>query len=156
MHYYRWRRHGDPSIQGRLALPRTADCGDFAEMFWLRADRRGDTECWNWKQRLLPNGYGRINDSRNGTRPYAHRVSYELSRGSIPNGFEVHHLCGNKACVNPAHLEALSVADHRGLGWGRTHCPHGHEYTAENTYVNPKGVKVCRACNARSKRKPRR
>ena len=153
MHYYRWRRHGDPLEVGRPQLPRQAECGDFASMFWTRATVGSPDECWRWKMTLMPNGYGRINDSRNGTRPYAHRVAYELTHGPIPSGFEIHHRCKTRACVNPHHLDAMSASDHRHLNLGFTHCPRGHEYTATNTYVNPKGVNICRICLRLSRRR---
>lgn len=94
--------------------------------------------------KLMWHGYGRM--TVNGHNVNAHRVSYEVVNGPIPDGWEIHHKCENKACVNPLHLEALPLARHRAIGWGRTHCPRGHEYTADNTYVDPKGVKVCRTC----------
>ena len=72
----------------------------------------------------------------------AHRVAYELVKGKIPAGLELDHLCRNRICCNPAHLEAVTGRENslRGVSpWAKnacaTHCPRGHPYDAENTYV---------------------
>lgn len=141
MHYTRWRRYGDPLKKTRLG---TGERGTVSERFWSIIEDSGRVECWPWPLKTTVYGYGRM--GINGRNVPAHRVSYELAFGPIPDNFEVHHKCENKVCVNPAHLAAMPVAEHRALGWGRTHCPRGHEYTPENTYIDPKGVKVCRIC----------
>jgi len=92
----------------------------------------------------------------------AHRFSYQLLVGNIPEGLEIDHLCRNKICVNPAHLEAVTHltnmrrGDHnRGRHHAaKTHCPKGHEYTPENTYTSHRALsdgtvglsRFCRAC----------
>lgn len=110
------------------------------------------TECWNW-QWTKSDGYGMV-WTPNGMRR-AHRVYYERARGLIPEGYDIDHLCRNKACVNPDHLEAVPHRENvrRGMAqWAenaRTQtCKHGHPMTPENTYNNPsrKGFKVCRTC----------
>jgi hypothetical protein len=87
----------------------------------------------------------------------AHWVAYELFMGDIPEGKEVHHVCGNKACVNPKHMELVDKANHleahRGenlwlVNADKTHCINGHEYTVENTYRRPNGHRDCRICIA--------
>lgn len=70
------------------------------ERFWLKVDKSGD--CWLWKAGRDTNGYGAFE------RNTAHRTAYELSVGPIPDGLEIDHLCHVKACVNPAHLEAVT------------------------------------------------
>lgn len=81
----------------------------------------------------------------------AHRVAYELTRGPIPAGMEIDHLCRVRSCVNPDHLEAVTRGENlrrgRGKTGAQTHCKRGHELTPENTYryVNRRGY-VCRHC----------
>lgn len=68
-----------------------------------------DNGCWEWQGELNSNGYGRV--WRNNKRIMAHRGFYELHRGPIPEGLELDHLCRNKPCVNPAHLEPVTHAE---------------------------------------------
>ena len=109
--------------------------------FWARVDKSGD--CWLWTGPQA-NGYGR---AWGGERSrWAHRIAYELANGPFPDGMELDHLCRNRLCCNPAHLEVVTHAEnrHRGL---LAACRRGHPFTPENTYVSPTGVRVCRACN---------
>jgi hypothetical protein len=82
------------------------------ERFWAKVDRSGGPEaCWWWTGYLYPTGYGGIKtfpgDGRK-VMAYAHRLSYQLTKGEIPEGREIDHICFNKACVNPAHLQAIT------------------------------------------------
>jgi len=118
-----------------------------------------ETGCWEWTANRDPRGYGRITvaDSQ-GKRPLrAHRVSYELACGPIPEGLVIDHLCRVRHCVNPAHLEPVTARENmlrglaaRAVGEAATHCPKGHEYTPENTrtYLSgpQKGRRKCRIC----------
>ena len=109
------------------------------------------SECILWTGRVGSHGYGHVNRER-----LAHRVAYELVNGPVTDGLIVHHDCGNKLCVNPKHLRAITHAEHNAwhlnaAAWyerqrGKTHCPHGHEYTPENTKVK-RGRRHCRECN---------
>jgi len=84
-------------------MPRTKT----EDRFWVKVEKTDD--CWLWTGTKM-RGYGRFND---GTRHVGvHRYSYELHIGPIPAGCQVHHTCEEKACVNPAHLEAVTRAQH--------------------------------------------
>ena len=82
----------------------------------------------------------------------AHVVVYERERGPVPKGFELHHRCKTKRCINLDHLEPITRAEHnkreprRWVGQ-TTHCKQGHEFTPENTYIMPQGRRQCRACH---------
>jgi hypothetical protein len=116
--------------------------------------------CWLWIAAIDPqNGYGRFGDWQDGrTRSFwAHRLSYELYVGPIPDGLVIDHLCRTRCCVNPDHLEPVLhltnvLRGECGKKRERTHCSRGHEYTDVTTawLTSPKGRKWrrCRRCLA--------
>lgn len=140
-HYARWRRYGRVDLLPELTP---------VERFWAKVDKGGEGGCWLWTGATSV-GYGRFNlDDRLGM---AHRISYELLIGPIPDGLHLDHLCRVTTCVNPAHLEPVTCRENivRGVGPSaanavKTHCIHGHEFTPENTHVRSRGARECRTC----------
>lgn len=109
-------------------------------------------KCWPWLGGTHEKGYGRISN-----RGYAHVIIYKILIGDVPQGLELDHLCKNKICVNPKHLEPVShqvnvVRGDRVQNARRSPtCTNGHQWTAANTYIHPtQGSRVCRICTRES------
>lgn len=125
----------------------------------LAKAERGPTECWIWDGPIV-SGYGSVSvkEGNRLTCVMAHRLSYFLKKGSIPSGLELDHLCRNRLCVNPAHLEPVTSRENVLRSGGvasknaaKTHCPCGHPY-----YTTKRGWRHCQRCRALQQRNRRR
>jgi hypothetical protein len=149
-HYGRWRQYGDPT-----ARPRTGRQGRTSVQWWsdkvrLPIDPCG---CWLWTGRLDKDGYGVFSTGR------AHRWSYVTFVGPIPEGKQLDHKCRVRNCVNPEHLEPVTLRENlmRGTGYAaiavrKTHCLRGHPLSGGNLLPRPGSKRNCRECaNARER-----
>lgn len=131
---------------------RTLNLVEIEERFWSKVDRDlGDTSrCWEWRA-CVDKGYGQF--WLKGSRVLAHRFSYELSGLVIPKGLQLDHLCRNRRCVNPHHLEPVSQKENIYRGEGptatnsrKTRCPKGHEYDVQEVEVSGTVRRRCSVC----------
>lgn len=121
------------------------------QRFWAKVHKTD--LCWIWIG-TIARGYGQFWDGQRVVG--AHRFAYELLVDSIPGGLQLDHLCRNRRCVNPAHLEPVTRRENilRGAGVtarnaAKTHCVNGHELTPANTYIRPgaRPGRECLTCN---------
>ncbi len=147
-HYERNLRHGSPHTllrHGPAPLP-------LPVRFWRKVIKKEG--CWKWLGYIRPDGYSEfaVDTSRNTP---AHRIAYQEVIGPIPAGLQLDHLCRNRACVNPHHLEPVTAQTNTLRGEtpaarnvAKTHCPQGHPYDLLNTNHRG-GRRHCRACAPR-------
>ena len=151
-HYSRWRNNGDPLVV-KLDFSRSIE-----ERFWAKVNKDGPIpehrpelgKCWVWTA-ALGSGYGMF--WMDGRQHRAHVVSYTWEYGEIPKWRERDHLCRNRACVRPTHLEAVThwvnvargTSPH-GVNAAKDRCRNGHLFTDENTRINSQGARVCVTC----------
>lgn len=120
------------------------------DKFWSKVNKTA--ECWEWAACKMPTGYGKL--KYKGQDWLAHRLSYTLLIGPIKEGLTVDHLCRNRSCVNPDHMELVSQGENTlrglsvsGINSRKTHCSKGHEYGGENLIVARKtSHRRCRTC----------
>lgn len=156
-HYQRWKKYG---AVGKLKLRLTLPGSTLEEKFLARV--RKTNSCWNWTGYIhLKTGYGMFTGGRGRDKKgrlrsgTAHRLSWLLFRGPIPNGLEPDHTCRIRKCVNPAHLELVThqVNVLRGTSpsavcAAKTHCDAGHPLSGKNLLrdTGKKKGRRCRTC----------
>lgn len=187
MHWHQWRKYGDPLHRTRMKQPehctaqecdrRPASLGycslhlqrfrkygstdlpakpSVEQRFWAKVNKTPD--CWLWTGSLSPTtGYGTWD--LNGRKTSAHRCAYELAVGSIPPGLHLDHLCRNRPCVRPDHLEPVTPSENnaRIIYPPKNRCPQDHALEGHNLVIgkgsNGRATRVCRECkNAASRR----
>jgi hypothetical protein len=160
MHYQRWYRYGDPLEQRRIH-------GDDDRRFWSKVNMETANGCWMWTDVPGKHGYAQVRmGGRGGKFVLVHRWAYENLVGPIPEGLTVDHQCHNRdascpggdacehrRCVNPDHLEAVSLRENTLRSGGasavnarKTHCKRGHPFDEANTCISKDGNRSCRAC----------
>lgn len=115
-------------------------------------------DCWVWKGSIAKNGYGKTAILKKTL--LAHRVFYEYFKGPIAAGLQIDHLCRNKRCVNPAHLDAVPPAVNNArstspcaLNAMKLFCKHGHALSGKNLYKTPDGRRQCVTCQGQRDKK---
>lgn len=125
----------------------------FRKPLSLEIDENG---CWNWGWVRNHLGYGGVSDMP-GNIKMAHRIFYRAFVGPLLDGLQIDHLCRNKACVNPSHLEQVTAKINQGRALKyrkkKTHCPSGHPYSGSNLIKDTEGYQKCATCLARNKKK---
>lgn len=124
----------DPGPRGRRP---------FMDRLFARVDASGD--CWEWTGGLDTKGYGHV-ALPSGTTTGAHRAVYELLVGPVADGLQLDHLCRNRTCVNPDHLEPVTPAENVRRALSRPHCRRGHLMTGRNVMETAGGNRRCRTC----------
>lgn len=131
------------------------------QRFWAKVNKT-DT-CWLWTA-STNKGYGQIRLGGSSRKMLlAHRVAYEMLVGPIPEGLQLDHLCRVTLCVNPKHLEPVTLQENvlRGENFiakkaRQTECLRGHPLSGANLYTDSKGYRKCKICNNESRKRSRR
>lgn len=139
-------------MRGTATVPMTG----VEARFWSDVDY--SKKCWEWTGAKSSTGYGLF--SLNGDSIYAHRWSYETQSGPIAKGMQIDHLCRNRACVRPEHLEVVTQKENILRGESlpaknarKTHCDRGHPLSGANLYLRKdRHGRMCKACRNASSR----
>jgi len=123
-----------------------------ARRFWKKVAVSEETDCWLWTGSTSTAGYGTFWNGEGWSN--AHRWLYQRVKGPVPEGLQLDHLCRQRNCVRPDHMEPVTSRENSLRGESlpaqnarKTHCPAGHIYDEENTYVTGRGYRNCRACH---------
>lgn len=138
-HLTRWIRYGDASVNKKPGMYGPAAALE------ARTQKSSDPDgCWIWTGAIDGSGYGtmRIKNKSYST----HRVAYELARGEIPEGLFIDHLCRNRLCVNPSHMEPVTHVENQRRARSEF-CERGHPMSGDNLRVTAAGRRSCRECD---------
>ena len=109
-------------------------------------------DCWIWKGSLVSGGYGQTRIDNQVWM--VHRLMWSVLIGDIPDGMTLDHVCRERACCNPDHMQVVDQYTNTMRGYGsparnarKTRCLNGHQFDEANTYLNPRGQRACRACH---------
>ena len=145
------KQHSFCSGKGEFAISGEEGIGRWGTCAGCHGTGLDPGSCWNWTGQLSQHGYGRARFE--GKRWYVHRYVYEKLVGPVPEGKEPDHLCRNRTCANPNHLEMVTHRENvlRGVGptaqnVKKTHCVQGHPFDEANVIVRSLGWRGCRIC----------
>lgn len=124
----------------------------------LENSRPNDNGCWIWYGAKVPQGYGVLN--WRGDSYFAHRLSYELFVSDIPDGLQIDHLCREKACCNPDHLEVVTASENCKRIPLRDFCVRGHDLRLDGSFYHRKTKgggksRLCKLCKSENNKKYR-
>lgn len=152
-HYQRWRLQGGPVAPHVPVRSRVSREGTVEERIFRQLEETAEG-CWEWRGHQGPNGYGQLGGD--GTTYRVHRLVYVMLVGPVPDGLVLDHLCRNRLCANPAHLEPVPEfvnfvrgASPSAVAFRTDTCKRGHSLDLEigDVYVTPTGKRDCRRCN---------
>lgn len=146
LHWQRWRKWGDPTYR---LLHRNDPVARL-----MQKVNKVDSGCWEWTGTMSSDGYGRFAVGRSTTT--AHRAAYSILVVPVPADLEVDHLCRNRRCVNPEHLEPVTRTENRRRQARCGRCPKGHVYEDHGVYVGWDGKVRCKPCHKEREAERRR